>query len=404
MDLAITRKQNDELLLSRLGEIRSGQALDVLEPFAKAYLGLFYDIDNQIPPRERLDLLANSEIAHAVEQGFIAALSAMPSISATKFVVAMQTDEPMGEGYIALAGMDRLNYGDGVEPEQLPNSSVKTAIWAHYANNTFHEDSWLAGIYQRRPELAAEALLELWHACIERDVLLLPGFSDVYKGDPYQEIIRNTAIPLLSIWKTLRATDLARIFRAALNFCDHSKLSDSVNAALPHLQQYSIRHQVYWVSTAFLLNPDAKGQNFIQFMGQEKIKLLPMMDYVTNILRDDDCLHEKFSASGYASLVRCLGQKFTPQEDRYNNLSDITLKVLWFFYKLASFRDSSAKTALDSLRKIRVLKLYTEVFDYMGAIQASLVKGVPVPTFTDFVSGLRDESRLKKKINWSDRQ
>ena len=74
LDFELTRRENDEQLLPQLESIRSGENFHALIPFAKAYLGLFYVIDSELAAVEKIQLLANKELAEAVLDGFKASV------------------------------------------------------------------------------------------------------------------------------------------------------------------------------------------------------------------------------------------------------------------------------------------------------------------------------------------
>ena len=71
---AQARKDNDERLLGQLDSLRNGEDMQVLESFARAYLGMFYEIEDEIAPDDKVAMLANSDVANAVLEGFIVTL------------------------------------------------------------------------------------------------------------------------------------------------------------------------------------------------------------------------------------------------------------------------------------------------------------------------------------------
>jgi hypothetical protein len=200
------------------------------------------------------------------------------------------------------------------------------------------------------------------------------------------------------MWRQCRHRDLVQLLGLALLHVDRQDLLEVANEILARGELLNLRNQVYWQATAFLLAPEARGQAMLGFMGQEKMKLLPFLDFTISLLDNKQGESFRLSASGYAFLIRCLAQKFTPQLDIYDNLGEITLKVLWLFYQLACFSKEQGAEALKSLRRVRVLKLYSDIFDSVATCQAQNHK----PDFQTFVQSLRDEGRLRMKKNWHD--
>ena len=398
MDFSYTRAENDQNLLARSEAIRKGEDLQVLEPFARAYLGLFYDIDNQLVPSERIDLLANSELSTAIKQGLCNLLhrADMPGIDA--ITQANLKQENLSIGFAVLAGISLCAEDKACPLLELPAATLKAAICFHHFISTFHEDDWYKPLLLARPELAAETLLTMWQTLISNKQDFLPGMRPILEDQELAPIRRHVIVPLLKIWKHCRHRDLLQLLSLAFIYADSEQLRDASTDMLTKGELLPLRNQVYWQTTAFLLAPEQQGQAMLNFMGQEKIKLLPMLDFIIPLLDNKQAEPFKLSATGYGYLIRCLAQKFTPQVDMYDNLADISLKVLWLFYKLACFSEVEGGKALADLRKVRVLKLYSDIFDAVAHYQAAGDK----PEFQVFVQSLRDEGRLRMKKNWHD--
>lgn len=398
MDFAYTRQENDASLLSRVDAIRSGQDLEVLEPFAKAYLGLFYDIDNQLPAAERIDLLAKPDLSVAIKQGMMGLLSQSDLPTPDSIARAMLKQETQAVGYVVLAGISLQAEHQPESVFDLPDTALKSAICFHHAISTFHEDSWYESLLIKKPDLAAEALLSMWQVLLNEKQNFLPGLRPVLTEKSLLPLFSHVAVPLLKKWRHCRNRELIQLLSLAIRYVDSEILLETARNFLSDTEQMNLRNQVYWHGTVFLLAPEDHGQDMINFMGQDKIKLLPLLDFVFPLLKGLPDKSFKLSAMGYAYLIRCLAQKFTPQIDVYDNLGDITVKVLWLFYQLACFSTTEGSEALKWLRRVRVLKLYSDIFDAVVVYQSQAEK----PDYQDFVQALRDEGRLRMKKNWND--
>ena len=106
MDFELTRKENDELLLSQIESIKTGDNIQALIPFAKAYLGMFYVIDSELESKEKVKLLANSELAESIFSGFLACLDQYDLPSVAEIGHAAASKKEFGEGYVIVAGLD----------------------------------------------------------------------------------------------------------------------------------------------------------------------------------------------------------------------------------------------------------------------------------------------------------
>ena len=107
IDFAATRRATDEQLAARIAAIRQGQDIDALVPFAKAYLGLFREIDPALAPATRLLMVASPEVADAVLTGFDRVLRRSDIAPPCDIVAAGDRAYCEAFGYVMLAGMDR---------------------------------------------------------------------------------------------------------------------------------------------------------------------------------------------------------------------------------------------------------------------------------------------------------
>ncbi|MDH5180228.1 MAG: hypothetical protein OEZ39_07360 [Gammaproteobacteria bacterium] len=397
MDFASTRHENDAKLLSRLDGIRSGRDLEVLEPFAKAYLGLYYDIDSRIPANERVGLLAGPDLSEAVHAGFVAALQCSDLPAGGEIAGQSHEHKSQPLAFVVLAGMDLLSHNSPAAVTDLPDNVLRAAICFHLTTNTFHTDVWYDALLKAKPQLAGDALLQLWQPMLQQDNVVLPGLHEIMQRHEYQPVLAHVLIPLLRLRPDCPARELAGMLERALLEIDPAELGRLIQTIIPVLETLPLRNRVYWLAAGFLLDPAQYTQTMILFMGQEKIKLLPLLDFSQAVLKAQG-QRFRLSAMGYAALIRCLAPRFTPQEDQNGSLGEITVSVLWFFYQLACMHDATGQEALHWLQTVRVLKLYKEVFKQMATIQQSGT----LPDFPDFVAQLREKGYLRMKKKWSD--
>ncbi|MCK5387518.1 MAG: hypothetical protein KAJ39_10035, partial [Gammaproteobacteria bacterium] len=106
MDFELTRSENDETLLSQIDSIKTAENIQVLIPFAKAYLGMFYIIDKELPEKDKVKLLVNDALADAIICGFLASLNRKELPSIEKIAHAKAEQQEYAEGYVILAGLD----------------------------------------------------------------------------------------------------------------------------------------------------------------------------------------------------------------------------------------------------------------------------------------------------------
>lgn len=394
------RLENQPLLENRLEAIRQGTALDALEPFAKAYLGMFYDIDSNVAADARIYLLVNAPMVGPITQGLVKTLQQQTFPRPAEIAEALSTETQLGLGYIALAGFD-LFINQGGKPEQLSPETLQAIICFHYANSTYHADDWLLGLLQNNPEIAAEAYIQFWRALRAKGFAYLPGIQAILENDDLLEIRKRVIVPAAAMMRNNRPKELARLLLAAFSADATQGLYDTACEVLMLEQEVGIRQQVYWQATAFILEPVTRSNILSGFMGQEKIKILPLLDFISWVLNENQ---ERLSGEAIAELIRIIAPKFTPQTDSYGNLSDISQKVAWLFYLLAVKNTLPTMQQTKKLKRVRVLKLYGEVLDEVENLQQRLATGeLPqAPEAEVFIQQLHDSGKLKSKKKWSD--
>ncbi len=89
----ITREENDQRLVNQHQTLSQAKALELLEPFAKAYLGLFIEIDSIFPPEQRIRFIAGDALADAIMQGLSRVIELDEFPTATEIGEKMAKDE-----------------------------------------------------------------------------------------------------------------------------------------------------------------------------------------------------------------------------------------------------------------------------------------------------------------------
>ena len=358
MEFASARAENDELLSLLSDRLRSADAADKLVPFARAYLGLFYDIPSDTVPVERVYLVANQPLADAVLSGFDAILQRTDLPVPTQIAEAFVEDEPLGIGYVVLAGMDRW-YANRPEQELL-DATLAAAICFHFANVTYHIDNWPKQLLLKHPQLMAQALLDFWSVLIKHGHEHMPGLH-LLVAEPGWSTLRQLVLPdLLSNWARVRHKLLRHLLLHALAECEESEMVCLIKSKLSEAHNQGLRAHLYWLTSGFLLQPEMYAAQLSVFAGRSKEKILPLLDYVVAALRGDMSRPIKLAPRYIADLIRIIAPKFAPQVDRYGNPCDNTAKVYWLLRHLESATDQAALDAVNTLLEVRVMRVYAE--------------------------------------------
>lgn len=397
-----TRQDNDRTLLPGLDAIRRGEDLESLERFAKAYLGMFLDIDNNIPPHDRIHILANEELARGVQDGFSAVLdrNEFPDEGAIADSMIQETQLPIG--YILLAALDLFADDPRIAVDKIPADTLRAAICFHYAYKTEMQDKWFAEVLLKRQQDTAQALSVFWQRLIKTGSDHLPGLYHIISHSRYDAISARVVLPVLREIKHCRKAVLRDLLHAALRVADHEQLYALCESALDRWPGAQPGYYIPWLATAFLLHPDKYAMLLGDYCGRSKEKILPLLDFSVMVLITDAEERLHAGAGTFAQLLRIIAPKFTPQQDRYGNPCDNTQKVLYLFYRLATASDPDTASAIRRLGKVRVMKLYSEILDFVAQTQARQAQGEQPLELETFVAQLHADGLIKSRKKWSD--
>lgn len=395
-----TRIENDRHLLKNLDAIAQGKDIEALERFAKGYLGMFLDLDNTIPPQQRISILANPRLAKAIREGFKTVLLDDRFPAPERIADSMLDDDPIPEGYILLAGLDLFADDSHFQISRLPEPTIIAAVCFHYAYKTEMQDQWLSHAITERQPAVAQALTSFWQRLAIRGTDHLPGLYQIIQDQANDPITSHVVLPILSAWKNCRKSTLRDLLQAAIRVADHKPLLAVSENALEEWNPAEPARYILWLATAFVLSPHQYDMVLSDYTGRSKEKIIPLLDFISIILHTKGGEPIRMSADTLAQVLRIVAPKITPQEDRYGEICDNTRKVMYLFYRLATTEDPDSESAIKRLKMVRVMKLYKAILDYVDTVN----KTVPdaQPTFNDFIQHLIKGNKIRARIKWSD--
>jgi hypothetical protein len=397
-----TRHENDVLLLDQIDAIKNGEAIDTLARFARAYLGMYLDIDNSVPADQRIQLLANPALTDAVLKGFSAILKQGDFPEPEKIADSLVDETPIEIGYILLAGLNILSANNPQAILKLPGTCLASAIGFHFANKTEVDNDWFTTLLSAKQQLVGSTLVKFWLRLIERGTNYLPGLYQVISDDRYDEISRYVVLPVLQHWHNQNKATLRDLLHAGLKLAEYKQLLAVCEQALQARIHTDPGRYVLWLATAFLLAPEKYDMVLTDYAGRSKEKILPLLDFVTKVLQQDKASCFAISADAIAQLLRIIAPKFSPQQDRYGNPCDNTRKVMYLFYCLAMSGDEEAQATIKRLGLIRVMKLYDDILSYVASVQAQQSAWSDMD-FDTFLVQLTEQNRIRSRKKWSDR-
>ena len=363
MNFAQVRAENEQLLSEKLDEIATGENQSVLESFARAYLGMFYEIDNELTCDERVELLASTDIAGAVLNGFettvLNTLLPTPDNIAATYVHG----EELAQGYVVLAGMDRLAKQDRLS--ELGNATLQSALCFSYSNHNSHQHTWLEQLLNDS-DVAIPAFASFWQVLMAEDIHLLPGMKKLLLEDKRQGFAKDLSLSVLHNWQVCRTKLLKPLLQQALLHADHQQLLVIAREKIDQEKLVDENQRVIWMATAFLLAPDIYEQVLANYIGRLKQKVLPLLDFVMDIFEAQK-EQRVISSSAIAQLLRIIAPIFPPQFHSYDEAKVLDVNsqnVIELFHRLAIYPESDRASGIKILRKARVLKIYKKVIDF----------------------------------------
>ena len=404
MDFELTRFENDERLLSQIESIKSADNIQILIPFAKAYLGMFYVIDKELPEREKVKLLANDALAEAIFEGFINSLKKKDLPSIEKIAHLKAELKEYGEGYVILAGLDVLEKRSLANIDDLNTELIEKAIGFHFSNKSGYHNKWFDYLYRDHKNKIIPAISKYWVAMLNNNTAFLPGISLVLGKQPDENIIQQCILPLLANWKKCKAKTLSQLLFLALKYGNTDELLIICQRALNDDENLNERARLYWLTAAYLISPDKYFAHLSGFAGRVKLKIMPLLDFTAMILNEYKQINITFSTKMIMQLLRMIAPVFPPQHHVYGALGELDINsknIMLMFYHLVCSDEKDVSIELKSLRKARVMKIYSGVIDNLLELKIRKNNEVDflIPGFESYIEVLVKNNCLQGRSN-----
>lgn len=404
LDFELTRSENDEQLLPQLESIRSGENFQALIPFAKAYLGLFYVIESELPAVDKIKLLANKELAEAIIYGFKASVLRDDIAAVEKIGEALAKQQEFAEGYVIMAGLDLLTADSMGAIESVNKKILESAIAFQYSNKTNHQNHWFEYLLKEHKEIVLPALGKYWSAMLQNEASYIPGIKLVLSDSPDIEVVQYTVLLLLEHWQNCKAKILFQLLQLAFKHADSKEFLAVTERVLSQDEKLNEKTRLYWLATAFLLAPEKYSARLSDYVGRVKLKIMPLLDFVTVIITAKDKVKIDVSDKLVVQLLRMIAPIFPPQHHVYGALGGLDINsrnVMLIFYTLVCSDSKTVTKEIKSLRKARVMKIYSDVIDNLLElhIRKNNEKDFVLPDFDSYIKYLVDHNMLDGRSN-----
>jgi len=400
LDFELTRSENDETLLAQTDSIKTAENIQVLIPFAKAYLGMFYVIEKELAEKEKVKLLASDELAEAIFSGFIASLERNELPSIEKIAHAKADKKEFPEGYVVLAGLDLLAKKSLANVSELDDDLVEKAIGFHFSNQSGYCDIWFEYLLTHHKNKVSTAMSKYWVAMLKNNASYLPGKNLVLGTSPDIEIIKNTILVLLENWPHCKVKTLLQLLRLAFIYSDKDKLLQVCEKILVAPDSLRERAHLYWLAAAYLLAPEKYFARLSDYVGRVKLKTMPLLDFIVLMLESD----VEVNVKTVTQLLRMIAPVFPPQHHVYGAIGSLDINsknVMLLFYHLAQLKGEDILVEVKSLRKARVMKIYSAVIDNLLEIhmRRKNESDFSLPDFNTYIKTLVDNGCLQGRSN-----
>lgn len=362
MDLQQTCVENNQRLGPHLKSIAEGQMTDALVPFAKAYLGLYYQLDNSVPPRLRVASLASIQLADAIMQGMQSLLQEGSVASPEQIGRNYLDGEGQGLGYVLLAAVEEYCEEDSHRVLLLRDEVITALLCYQFLRGSYQTLAWHEQILHQRPLLVIDALEQFWAPFKHLKKDFLPGLQTLIRGPRYTHLASPLALSLLETWPYSDVYTLRRLMQWALCADNRDHLLFIAEQRIEALLVSDIRRKVYWLATAFIIAPQGHTAALSQYIGRSKEKVLPLLDYVLALLKDP-AIEQHLSALDLARLLRIIAPVFARNEGRAGQLDDNSSKVLWLFEQLGRYPEDELAAAVSWLKSVRVMRCYADILN-----------------------------------------
>ena len=369
MDFDQARRRATENLAGQTEDIRGGRVPQALEPFAKAYLGLFLDIDENLEPAQRVDLLADEPLASAIREGFVAVLQRADLPTPKDIGARFARGQRLALGYVVLAGTDIVARDGRDALLALPEATLAAALCFYHINTPSHRLEWGARLLAERPGLCAEALQRLWHELIPTVSDHLPGLRPVLHNADAAAIRQELVLPLLLQWTHCKQTVLRELLLVALRSSGHGPLLDATRRRLQGLDETDVKKWIYWLTCAYLLSPGEFEQQLADYAGRWRGKTLPLLDFSVAVLAQERESGLCVGPQQVAHLLRIIAPTFRRNAPLTGGLDAVSGKVMELFERLARDSSPEASEAVRVLQNVRVMKIYEDVLEDVAARQ-----------------------------------
>jgi hypothetical protein len=248
--------RNIENLAPHRVAIEAGEALRILDHYARVWFGLFTDIDRKATPKERLCQEVGNELAKSIELGFLKALY-KPIFYTLKDVA--ETDARSRfyhRGYLMLAAMDILADRGKDVVLNLSEDILRLAIAYEMANPVERNFLWPMWLIAEKADFYSCILDKYWRAQLATKPESITNFYEFNGDEPLLPLVKKILPELLRDFPKVYPRLLKSMLLNAIRFCPFEELLPLVTNALKFYFDTKSGQRTMWIATGFVIAQD----------------------------------------------------------------------------------------------------------------------------------------------------
>jgi len=299
-------------LSEKLDEIRAGNQIGALTFLAKAYFGLFYEIDRDSPPRDRLITFTNPEIAAAALEGFVATLQRSDIPSPEMIGVTEAQGQEYLIGFPILAGLEVLASTSFADVLLLPPATLQSGLAFHYAIVTDREREWVAPVVESVPVLAAESLLAYWRPLLATGSKSIPGLYDLAHKEKMGPVAHRVSLALLKSYPNCQEDSLEQLLHAAVRNGDQAEVLSYALQILTDKTPLTDKNRTLWYATAFVLDHQSVENQIAEHVRGREDHAAHLLNFLAPSLGIQSDFSYPLTRAALESLIALMGSIFHP--------------------------------------------------------------------------------------------
>lgn len=247
--------RNIKNLAQHKAAIEAGDALGILDHYARVWFCLFTDIDQDDTPRERLRKEVGDEFVETFVTGFLNALLNPHFNTLADIAITDANNQGYNRGYLMLAAIDIVAESGKAAVLDLSEDILRQAIAYHMANTVDRPAEWPTWLLQEKSDLYGRVLDEYWRAQVATGAERITAFYAFNGDEPLVPIVIKILPGLLRDFPRAHPKLLEAMLLNANRFCPKDVLLPLVNDALT-LRFRRPGQRTMWVATGFVVAHD----------------------------------------------------------------------------------------------------------------------------------------------------